>query len=68
MSHTDCGCCTVLYSEPYKELGGPLWYYRVLDNQTIQRSSSGSLWTTLKEEDYANMTLNHLEFVESLTL
>ena len=68
MSHTDCACHSVLYSEPYFDLNKDIWHYRVLGNQAVERQLENGPWKSLTEEDYSRMTSNHLEFVESLTL
>jgi uncharacterized protein (DUF427 family) len=58
-----CIDCTVQVYIDYK---GTTWYYRVHD--TLQRSTDKLNWNEVTDEDLAEMTENHLDFVSELVV
>jgi hypothetical protein len=42
------------------------WHYRYKELTVLERSKDGITWNQLTEEELAEMTSNHLDFLECL--
>jgi hypothetical protein len=61
-----CTTCQECIESTYTDHNSVTWYYRVHD--TLQRSTDKLNWNEVTDEDLAEMTENHLDFVSELVV
>jgi hypothetical protein len=63
-----CDDCRIDPLNSYTEFDGTVWYYRCRDWKHIERSLDSSTWKEITDEDLAEMSENHMQYVESLLI
>lgn len=64
-----CNNCEHHDEEPYTDSDGLTWYYRTTNfSQTVERSLDKETWKELTDDDLAEMSENHMLYVESLLI
>lgn len=61
-----CDDCTYHSLLSYTEFDGTVWYYRCKDYKTVERSKDQVYWKEISDEELAEMSENHISYVESL--
>jgi len=63
-----CEDCVYHPLNSYTEFDGTIWYYRCRDFKFIERSLNGETWKEVTDEDLAEMSENHMQYVESMII
>jgi len=63
-----CDNCTYHPIPSYTTFDGTVWYYRVRDYRTVERSLDQVNWKEIEDEDLAELSENHMRYVESLII
>ena len=63
-----CEDCSYQPLNHYTDFDGTVWYYRVRDFRYIERSLDQINWKEIKDKDLAELSENHMNYVESLII
>jgi len=63
-----CDDCTYHPIASYTEFDGTVWHYRVRDYRTVERSLDQVNWKEIEDTELAELSENHMNYVESLII